>query len=205
MTISETPTGTELSPAVAWSQRVRRVGGFIHRSLLAGPRRRQQRRRSGDRTDGRCLRSRCRGLGVRRPGHRRDRPQAHQPRSEARHRHRRIPRPRRPPSHTIAKDPPVQHTRPVTNLRACSPDRLGHRPSVTSAVTHISCLRLPGPASGSLPDPSGSKEENGREVENTSRLARSRASVRPGGPVLSAISRPILFELWARTPHPAQV
>ena len=29
MTVSETPNAADLSPAAAWSQRVRRVGGFI--------------------------------------------------------------------------------------------------------------------------------------------------------------------------------
>ena len=35
MTISQAPTGAELSPTVAWSRRVRRVGGFIQVAFAA--------------------------------------------------------------------------------------------------------------------------------------------------------------------------
>ena len=82
MTMSEAPTAAELSPSAAWSERVRRVGGFIQLAfaafwlvrgglIIGGV--------SGTILTGGCDRHRRGGFDLRHPRHRSDRPTAHWP------------------------------------------------------------------------------------------------------------------------------
>ena len=82
MTASEAPARSSSWPrrrVVAAGPPRRRVHPAGLRGLLAGPRRPQPRRRDRDRPGWRGRRDRRRGLGVRHPGHRRNRPQTHRP------------------------------------------------------------------------------------------------------------------------------
>jgi len=78
----QSPPAGELSPAAAWSQRVRKVGGYIQLAFAAFWLIRGSLTIGGgnrDRPGGRRPRPGRRCPGLRHPGQRRDRPQAHQP------------------------------------------------------------------------------------------------------------------------------